>query len=115
MMVSFAKVNGIAVAYTVQGEGPPLVLVMGYRLNSAAWPPKFIEQLARKFTVITLDNRGTGRSDKPVKGYAIANMARDVCGSLTNSGSRKSTCWAIQWEARSRRSSCDNSRNACRA
>jgi pimeloyl-ACP methyl ester carboxylesterase len=29
-----------------------------------------------------LDNRRTGLSDKPVKGYAIANMARDVCGHL---------------------------------
>jgi hypothetical protein len=56
------------------------VLVMGYRLNSAAWPVTFIEQLARRFTVITLDNRGTGLSDKPVNGYAIANLARDVCG-----------------------------------
>jgi pimeloyl-ACP methyl ester carboxylesterase len=80
MGLRFAKVNGIRVAYHVRGRGPPLVLVMGYRLNSAAWPVTFIEQLARRFTVITLDNRGTGLSDKPVNGYAIANLARDVCG-----------------------------------
>lgn len=55
---------------------------MGYRFNSTAWPPALIEQLTRRFTVITLDNRGTGQSDKPIKGYAIANMARDVCGVL---------------------------------
>jgi pimeloyl-ACP methyl ester carboxylesterase len=78
----FARVNGINIAHRVQGEGPPLVLVMGYRLNSTAWPEAFIEALARQFTVITLDNRGTGLSDKPVEGYAIANMARDVCGLL---------------------------------
>ena len=79
MTTRYAKVNGINIAYRLQGEGPPLVLIMGYRLNSTAWPATFIEQLARRFTVITLDNRGTGRSDKPVEGYAIANMARDVC------------------------------------
>jgi pimeloyl-ACP methyl ester carboxylesterase len=79
-------VNGVNIAYRVQGEGPPLVLVMGYRLNSTAWPSGFIEQLARKFTVITLDNRGTGLSDKPVHGYAIANMARDVRGLLDELG-----------------------------
>src|ERR1700751_4766785 len=78
----FAEVNGVKIAYRVQGEGPPLVLVIGYRLNSGAWPAPFVEQLARRFTVITLDNRGTGLSDKPVQGYAIANMARDVCGLL---------------------------------
>jgi pimeloyl-ACP methyl ester carboxylesterase len=78
----FAKVNGIKIAYRVQGAGPPLVLVMGYRLNSAAWPAAFVETLARQFTVITPDNRGTGLSDKPVHGYAIANMARDIHGLL---------------------------------
>ena len=82
MTTRFAKVNGVNIAYTVQGEGPPLVLVMGYRLNSTAWPATFIAQLAQRFTVITLDNRGTGSSDKPVTGYAIANMARDVRGLL---------------------------------
>ena len=82
MTTRHARVNGINIAYRVQGEGPPLVLIMGYRLNSTAWPATFIEQLAPQFTVITLDNRGTGCSDKPVEGYAIANMARDVCGLL---------------------------------
>jgi pimeloyl-ACP methyl ester carboxylesterase len=82
MGVRFANVNGIRIAYRIRGKGPPLVLVMGYRLNSAAWPATFTEQLARQFTVITLDNRGTGLSDKPVHGYAIANLARDVCGLL---------------------------------
>jgi pimeloyl-ACP methyl ester carboxylesterase len=43
---SFAKVNGVKIAYRVRGEGQPLVLVMGYRLNSAAWPASFIEKLA---------------------------------------------------------------------
>ncbi len=82
MTVRFAKANGVKLAYRIRGEGPPLVLVMGYRLNSAAWPATFIEQLARHFMVIVLDNRGTGLSDKPVNGYAIANMACDIRGLL---------------------------------
>ena len=82
MTATFAEVNGIKIAYRVEGAGPPLVLVMGYRLSSAAWPPLFVEALARRFMVITLDNRGTGLSEKPVDGYAIANMARDIQGLL---------------------------------
>jgi pimeloyl-ACP methyl ester carboxylesterase len=86
MTPHFAEVNGINIAYQARGEGPPLVLVMGYRLNSTAWPASFIDQLARQFTVITPDNRGTGSSDKPIEGYAIANMARDVRGLLDELG-----------------------------
>src|ERR1700755_3487968 len=86
MTTRFATVNSVHIAYSVQGNGPPLVLVMGYRLNSTAWPATFIAQLAQRFTVITLDNRGTGLSDKPVTGYAVANMARDVRGVLDELG-----------------------------
>jgi pimeloyl-ACP methyl ester carboxylesterase len=82
MTTRFARVNGVNIAYRVRGDGPPLVLVMGYRLSSAAWPAAFIDALARQFTVITLDNRGTGQSDKPIDGYSIANMARDLAGLL---------------------------------
>jgi pimeloyl-ACP methyl ester carboxylesterase len=82
MTTRFARVNGVHIAFRVQGEGPPLVLVMGYRLSSAAWPMSFVEALAGQFRVITLDNRGTGQSDKPVNGYSIANMARDLAGLL---------------------------------
>src|SRR5262249_34929226 len=81
-----AAVNGVNIAYAVQGKGPPLVLVMGYRLNSTAWPATFIAQLAKRFTVVTLDNRGTGLSDKPATGYTISTMARDVRGLLDELG-----------------------------
>jgi pimeloyl-ACP methyl ester carboxylesterase len=81
-----ARANGINIAYRVRGEGPLLVLIMGYRLSSAAWPARFVEALAKKFTVVAFDNRGTGQSDKPVTGYALANMARDVAALLDEIG-----------------------------
>jgi pimeloyl-ACP methyl ester carboxylesterase len=77
-----ADVNGIKIAFGVLGSGPPLVLIMGYRLSSLAWPHDFIEALAEKFTVVFFDNRGTGASDKPTSGYEISNMARDASGLL---------------------------------
>ncbi|MBV8768230.1 MAG: alpha/beta hydrolase [Hyphomicrobiales bacterium] len=82
MTLRRAHVNGIQLAYEIRGSGPPLVLVMGYRLNSRAWPSEFITALARRFTLVLFDNRGTGMSDKPTSGYALANIAKDVCGLL---------------------------------
>jgi pimeloyl-ACP methyl ester carboxylesterase len=82
MTIQHASVNGIKIAYGVLGSGTPLVLIMGYRLSSLAWPLDFIEALAEKFTVVFFDNRGTGASDKPTIGYEISNMARDVSGLL---------------------------------
>lgn len=80
MTMRHADVNGIRIAYGVHGSGPPLVLVMGYRLSSLAWPLDFVEALAERFTVVLFDNRGTGASDKPTVGYEISNMAKDVSG-----------------------------------
>src|SRR5260370_38453591 len=53
---------------------------MGDRLNSRTWPIGFIDALAERFTVVFFDNRGTGLSDKPIFGYELSNMAKDVCG-----------------------------------
>jgi pimeloyl-ACP methyl ester carboxylesterase len=78
MTMQQADVNGIKISFGVLGSGPALVLIMGYRLSSLAWPLDFIEALAARFTVVLFDNRGTGQSDKPTFGYEIANMAKDV-------------------------------------
>lgn len=82
LTMQYADVNGIRIAYGIRGSGPPLVLIMGYRLSSLAWPLDFIEALAERFTVVLFDNRGTGNSEKPTSGYEISNMAKDVGGLL---------------------------------
>lgn len=81
-----ATVNGVDIAWRVDGAGPPLLLIMGYRLSGRAWPAEFIAGLAAHFTVIHFDNRGTGESGKPVQGYAIDNMARDARALLDHLG-----------------------------
>src|ERR1700721_3104265 len=82
----FATSNGLSLYYDIVGEGPAVCLINGYRLSSVAWPPGFIPRLATRFSVISFDNRGTGRSDKPPTGYEFGNMAKDVVGLLDTLG-----------------------------
>ena len=60
MTMQYADVNGIKIAYGVRGSGPPLVLIMGYRLSSLAWPLDFIEALAERFTVVSVRQSRNG-------------------------------------------------------
>ncbi len=78
----FSTTTHVSLYYDVTGEGPPLCLINGYRLSGAAWPTAFINRLAGRCSVISFDNRGTGRSDKPDDGYEFGNMAADVVGLL---------------------------------
>ena len=77
-----APANGTVLHYEVVGKGPALCLIAGFRQSSAAWPPAFLDRLARRHQVISFDNRGTGRSPPTVGGYALDNQARDVRGLL---------------------------------
>ncbi len=76
-----AKANGINIYYEIHGEGEPLVLIGGYGADSSAWFLQ-VPVFSREYKVITFDNRGTGRSDKPDVPYTIKMMAADVKGLL---------------------------------
>jgi pimeloyl-ACP methyl ester carboxylesterase len=57
------QIDGRRFAWSQLGDGPPLVLVNGYAASSADWDPTFTAALARAFTLICPDNRGTGDSE----------------------------------------------------
>jgi pimeloyl-ACP methyl ester carboxylesterase len=82
----FSTVNDMSLYYDVAGDGPALCLINGYRLSGGAWPGAFIARLSARCSVLSFDNRGTGRSDKPDAGYEFANMANDVIGLLDELG-----------------------------
>ena len=79
--MAIAKVGDINLYYEVHGNGEPLVLIMGYTGSGKAWF-SIQDILAREYRVIVIDNRGTGRSDKPEKPYTTRMMAADVAGLL---------------------------------
>jgi pimeloyl-ACP methyl ester carboxylesterase len=73
--------NGNNLYYEVHGHGPLLVLIPGLGYNGWMWH-KMIPGLAEKFQVISIDNRGSGLSDKPPGPYTAQMLAADVIGLL---------------------------------
>lgn len=74
-----AYVNDIRLHYVIAGSGPPIYLLHGWPQAWFEWEP-FIESLAKGHTVVALDLRGFGDSEKPETGYDLATQARDVAG-----------------------------------
>lgn len=74
-----ASVHGLALHYGVAGSGEPLVLLMGQSTGPAGREP-LISGLAQHYSVITHDQRGTGRSQRVPEGFPIETLAADVIG-----------------------------------
>ena len=73
--------DGTRIAYEVTGTGPALMLVPGGGQVRSTWKDRgYVERLSKSFTVITLDLRGTGDSDKPAKpgAFALDTMLADL-------------------------------------
>lgn len=75
----FTDINGIKISYEIQGEGEPIILVHGFGAKKQSWIGQF-EPLSKEFKVIRLDNRGSGKSDRPNQPYTLDIFADDVRG-----------------------------------
>lgn len=73
------NVNDINIYYEVHGEGEPLVIIWGMGGEISSFVDRLVE-LGKDLKVITFDNRGTGRSDKPDEPYSFEQMAEDTVG-----------------------------------
>ena len=72
--------DGTKIAYDVSGAGPAVILLHGGGQNRQVWHKAgYVERLAKEFTVITIDIRGNGESDKPghVDGYHFERINED--------------------------------------
>lgn len=58
------EVNGVEIACSVSGSGPPVLLLHGFPQTRAMWDA-IAPQLAPRFTVVATDLRGYGASSKP--------------------------------------------------
>ncbi len=83
-------VDGVEIAFSVGGEGPPVLLLHGYPQTRAMWR-RVAPVLAERCRVVAADLRGYGDSDKPPggpdhSGYSKRAMAKDQVGLMESLG-----------------------------
>jgi pimeloyl-ACP methyl ester carboxylesterase len=78
--------DGARIFYRVHGPaaGEPVVLIMGLGWDMTGW--HLLMPNLRRYRTLRLDNRGTGRSDKPDRPYTIRQMADDVIRCMNHAG-----------------------------
>jgi pimeloyl-ACP methyl ester carboxylesterase len=69
--------NGVEIAATVGGAGPPLLLLHGHPQTRALWH-RVAGQLAERYTLVAADLRGYGDSSKPKGAADHANYSKRV-------------------------------------
>ncbi|MBM3156216.1 MAG: alpha/beta hydrolase [Chloroflexi bacterium] len=80
-----ANVNGTTIYYEVNGQGEPLVMIMGFGGGLKGW---YFQTRAfkRHYRVITFDNRGIGKSARATEPYTVSTMAADTLGLMDHLG-----------------------------
>lgn len=82
--------TGISMYHKVRGSGEPVILIMGTSADHTPWDAT-AEAYSNAYRVITFDQRGTGRSDRPSdpESYTTASLAGDVVALLDYLGITK--------------------------
>jgi pimeloyl-ACP methyl ester carboxylesterase len=95
--------DGVKIAYDVHGEGEPILLIHGFASNAAVnWKSTgWIDLLTKAGRqVITIDNRGHGKSEKLYDARAPTRRGRwqlIPAGCSLTSGCRRLTSWGTRW------------------
>lgn len=78
-----ARVNGVDIAYRIDGEGPWLTLSHSLACDSSMWDPQ-MAALTSRFRVLRFDTRGHGASAAPDAAYTLTELAADLFGLLAS-------------------------------
>lgn len=72
-------VNGVDYFYTMQGSGPPLLLLHGFTGDHATWT-EFADRMQDRFTIISFDLLGHGKTSAPADSsrYETKQVANDL-------------------------------------
>jgi pimeloyl-ACP methyl ester carboxylesterase len=79
------RVNGVEIHYAMGGAGEPVFLLHGVPKTMSYWR-RVVPLLTPHYTVVVVDNRGAGGSERPLSGYDTATMAADVAELATHLG-----------------------------
>lgn len=77
-----AKIDGTRFHYVTSGTGDPVLLIPGWPESWIAWRKVLPLLVSAGRSVVVLDPRGFGESDKPAGGYDLDTAARDLHGFL---------------------------------
>ncbi|NVB38293.1 alpha/beta hydrolase [Pseudenhygromyxa sp. WMMC2535] len=77
-MPQFTSSDGLDIHYRVLGEGKPVILVHGWMTDGTAWNAITDALTGAGLQLFIPDQRGTGESAKPERGYGIEQYADDV-------------------------------------
>ncbi len=77
----YVQTNDIRTYYESFGTGRPLVLIGGSVFGRRNWAMAW-EAFAREFEVISYDQRGYGRSDRPLERYTMEVWVDDIAALL---------------------------------
>ncbi len=80
------KVGDIEIEYYVEGEGPPLLMLIGVGGHADSWGEPFLGRLREHFRIIRLSNRGMGQTDIPPGELTMRIMADDAVSLLRELG-----------------------------
>jgi 3-oxoadipate enol-lactonase len=80
-----AKVRDIDIFYEIQGEGDWMVMIGGMSSDHNAWGCQ-VPDYAKRFRLLTFDNRGAGQSSKPAGPYTIRQLADDTAALMNELG-----------------------------
>ena len=91
-VLTATSADGTKIAYEVTGSGPALLLVHGGGQTRRTWDQlKYVDRLAKRFTVIAMDLRGVGDSDKPTKPefYTLDRVLADFLAVADAAGAKR--------------------------
>jgi 3-oxoadipate enol-lactonase len=90
----FIQNQGAKIYWDEQGEGDPILLIMGLGYPSNMWY-RTRPILERRYRTIALDNRGVGQSEMPEGPYPIPLMASDATAVLDAAGIERAHVFGI--------------------